>query len=292
MGLERHDRLPGPMLKVDSHQHFWIFDLVRDTWITEEMVNIRGDFLPDDLKPILDQNNVTACVAVQADQSDAETAFLLDLAEKNSFIKGIVGWVDLRSADLREQLEHYRVFDKLKGFRHIVQAEEPGFMLEPAFLKGVAALKDYGFTYDILVGSSQIREAAKLVELNPGQNFVLDHLGKPPIKSREIHAWSADIAELAAHENVYCKLSGMVTEADPDNWRPAHLYPYMDIVLNAFGVRRVMFGSDWPVCKLAAEYDEVCDLTDSYLESLSVNEQELIWAGNAIKFYKLDINEI
>ncbi len=278
------------MLKVDSHQHFWIFDPVRDSWISEDMAVIREDFLPGDLKPILDRNAISGCIAVQADQSEAETTFLLDLAEDNSFIKGVVGWVDLRSAELAKSLEHYQAFPKLKGFRHIVQAEEPGFMLQPAFLKGVSALKTFGFTYDILVRSSQIGEATKLVELNPGQHFVLDHLGKPPIKNNEIKAWSADIENLAAHENVCCKLSGMVTEADLIHWKPADLHPYMDIIMNAFGANRVMFGSDWPVCKLAAEYDEVFDITHSYLEKLTLNEQELIWAANAIEFYKLDIN--
>jgi L-fuconolactonase len=278
------------MLKVDSHQHFWIFDPVRDSWIIEDMAVIRKDFLPEDLKPILDRNAISACIAVQADQSEAETVFLLDLAEANSFVKGVVGWVDLRSADLAKRLEYYQAFPKLKGFRHIVQAEEPGFMLQPAFLNGVAALKTFGFAYDILVRSTQICEATKLVELNPGQHFVLDHIGKPPIKNKEIKVWLADIKDLAAHQNVCCKLSGMVTEADLNHWKPADLHPYMDIIMNEFGANRVMFGSDWPVCKLAAEYDEVCDITHSYLEKLTLNEQELIWAGNAIEFYKLDIN--
>ncbi len=278
------------MLRVDSHQHFWVFDPLRDGWITEDMGNIRQDFLPGDLKPILKDNHVSACVAVQADQSEDETMFLLDLAEANDFIKGVVGWVDLRSEDLLARLNYYHEFQKLRGFRHIVQAEEQGFMLEPAFLKGIGALKNYGLTYDILVRSSQIKEVVKLVELNPDQSFVLDHLGKPPIKSGDVRLWEADIRTLASHRNVYCKLSGMVTEADLNNWKPADLHPYMDIVMNAFGVKRVMFGSDWPVCKLAAEYSEVCRLVAAFLAPLSDFEKEFVWSGNAVDFYKLDIH--
>lgn len=278
------------MLKVDSHQHFWVFDPLRDSWITEDLVNIRRDFLPDDLKPILDRNNVSACVAVQADQSEEETRFLLDLAERNNFISGVVGWTDLRSVELIKRLEHYQAYPKLKGFRHIVQAEDEGFMLSADFLKGISALKDFDLTYDILVRSSQIKEAVKLVELHPDQRFVLDHIGKPPIKSGSIRTWETDIRQLALHENVLCKLSGMVTEADLGTWTPADVYPYMDIVMNAFGAKRIMFGSDWPVCTLAAEYKEVCGLVSAFLDQMGGFERELIWSRNAVEFYKLDIN--
>ncbi len=290
MGWERQGSLPKPMLKLDSHQHFWIFDPVRDNWISEDMAKIRRDFLPEDLKPNLDQNDIWGCVAVQAGQSEAETKFLLGLAEQNGFIKGVVGWVDLLSPDIGERLDRYKTLPKLKGFRHIVQTEEPGFMLQPDFLGGIAKLKDYGYTYDILVRSSQIIEATKLVKLNPEQKFVLDHLGKPDIRNRELKSWSDDIKKLAANQNVYCKLSGMLTEADLDSWESQDLYVYMDVVLNSFGAGRVMFGSDWPVCKIAAEYSEVCSIMSSYLNKLSDHEQELIWSGNAVNFYELDIN--
>jgi L-fuconolactonase len=276
------------MLKIDSHQHFWIFDPVRDSWISEDMSNIRRDFTPEDLKPILEENNIAGCVAVQADQSEAETKFLLALAKKNSYIQGVIGWVDLNAEDLAEQLETYQLFPAIKGFRHIVQAEPKGFMLTGGFLNGISVLSKYGFTYDILIRSSQIREAAELVKLNPGQMFVLDHLGKPPIKTGELHNWSADITELAAHPNVYCKLSGMVTEADLTCWKPADIQPYVDTVLNVFGISRVMFGSDWPVCKLAAEYKEVCELMSNFLEQLSSKEKEQVWSANAVEFYNLE----
>lgn len=278
------------MLKVDSHQHFWFFDPEKDKWITEDMEKIRSHFLPEDLKPILDQNNFAACVAVQADQTEYETQFLLDLGEKNSFIKGVVGWIDLRSPDLAARLEHWKGYSKLKGFRHIIQAEEVGFMDDPQFIKGVGALSCYGFTYDILIRSSQIRECSKLVGLNPDQRFVLDHMGKPQIKNGSVQHWAEDIKELARNENVYCKLSGLVTEAKPLSWKKEDFKPYLDVVLESFGINRVMFGSDWPVCKLAAEYDEVCDVIASYVEKLNLREQELIWSGNAIEFYKLDVN--
>ena len=278
------------MLKVDSHQHFWIFDPIRDNWITEDMTNIRCDFLPEHLMPILGQNSISACVAVQADQTEFETEFLLDLAEKNSFIKGVVGWVDLFSPGLADRLQHWKSFPKLKGFRHIIQAEENGFMENPQFIKGMGSLANFDFSYDILIKSSQITEASTLVKMNPAVDFVLDHLGKPPIKAGAIQPWASDIKELARYRNVFCKLSGMLTEADLIDWKKEDLRPYLDIVLESFGTHRVMFGSDWPVCKLAAEYDDVCEVMESYITQFSLNEQELVWSGNAIKFYKLDVN--
>ncbi len=275
-------------MKIDAHQHFWVFDSIRDNWITEDMAIIRRNFLPDDLKPILDHNKFVGCIAVQADQSEEETQFLLDLAADNDFIKGIVGWVDLRSNDLETRLDSYSTFSKFKGVRHILQTEAEGFMLESAFVKGIGVLKDYGLTYDILIRSSQIQEAATLSALNPDQRFVLDHIGKPQIKGGNMLKWQSDIKEIARHENVYCKLSGLVTEADHTKWKPADLFPYIDSAIEAFGINRVMFGSDWPVCKLAAEYNEVCDLVSNFLEPFSRFEKELIWSGNAIDFYNLD----
>ncbi len=276
------------MMKIDAHQHFWVFDSTRNIWITEDMAIIRHSFLPDDLKPILDHNNFFGCVAVQADQSEEETQFLLDLAASNDFIKGIVGWVDLRSNDLVTRLDSYSMYPKFKGVRHILQDEADGFMLESAFFKGIGVLKDYGLTYDILIRSSQMQEAAKLAALNPDQRFVLDHIGKPQIEGGNMLKWQSDIKAIARHENVYCKLSGLVTEAHHTKWKPADIFPYIDSAIEAFGVNRVMFGSDWPVCKLAAEYNEVCDLISNFLEPFSRFEKELIWSGNAIDFYNLD----
>jgi L-fuconolactonase len=275
------------MLKLDSHQHFWIFDALRDSWITDDMEVLRQDFLPGDLQPLLDQNGISGCVAVHADQSEAETVFLLDLADQHDFIKGVVGWVDLQSADLRKRLDHYSKFPKLRGFRHVVQAEPSGFMLQADFLRGIAALKDYGYTYDILIRAHQLREAINLVERNPRQLFVIDHLAKPNIRTGEISSWAFDIYRLASFQNVYCKLSGMVTEADLRAWTYEDIYPYLSTILQAFGPDRVMFGSDWPVCRLAADYREVHDLLHEYVHLLDQKDQDKIWAENAIEFYGL-----
>lgn len=278
------------MLKIDSHQHFWVFNPLRDNWITEDMSIIRRDFLPADLKPVLDANGISGTVAVQADQSLTETSFLLSLAEENDFIKAVVGWTDLCSPDAEESLGQYSRFDKLKGFRHILQAEKPDFMLRPDFLRGISALKNFGFTYDILVFPQHLPDVIKLVEKNPYQAFVLDHLAKPFIKSGEIKVWLSHMKNLALHPNVYCKLSGMVTEADHDAWKKEDIFPFLDAVFEAFGSRRLMFGSDWPVCKLAAEYNTVCGLLSDYLSGFSISEQEMVWGKNAIEFYKLDLN--
>jgi L-fuconolactonase len=278
------------MLKLDSHQHFWIFDPVRDEWIREDMREIRRDFLPEHLKPLLDENNIVGCLVVQADQSDAETEFLLGLADQHHFIKGVVGWVDLLSPHISEMLDKYGSYAKLKGFRHIVQAEQSGFMLRPEFLRGVTSLTKYGYTFDILVRSEQMEEADELVKLHPEQKFVVDHLGKPDIRRHEIVSWSRDVRKLATNPNVYCKLSGMVTEADHQTWSRDDIYPFIDVVVNSFGPRRLMFGSDWPVCNLAAGYREVYEVVSTYVERLSRAEQQMIWADTAAQFYNLDLS--
>lgn len=273
------------MLKLDSHQHFWKFDPIRDNWITEEMEVIRDDFLPPDLKPSLDANGIQGCIAVQADQSEAETDFLLKLAQENDFIRGIVGWVDLCSPNIHERLEHYSQFSKLKGFRHILQAEPIEFILKPEFIRGIAALKHYGFTYDILVYPKHLRVIPDLIREE--QAFVIDHLAKPDIKSGLSNNWEAEMKDIASYKHVYCKLSGMITEADLKNWKREDIFPYIDKAFELFGAERLMFGSDWPVCKLAGEYDAVCGLMEDYLSKLSLREQELVWGKNAEEFYNL-----
>lgn len=276
------------MLKVDSHQHFWKFDPLRDSWITEDMQVLRKDFLPQDLQLLLQQSNISGCVAVQADQSETETNFLLGLADQFGFIKGVVGWTDLRSEDLPGRLEYYSRFPKLKGFRHILQAEPTGFMLQPDFLQGISILRDYGFTYDILIREHQLKEAAGLAERNPAQVFVIDHLAKPLIKAGKTFPWADDITAIASFQNIYCKLSGMLTEADLRSWTYEDIYPYLDTVVQAFGTDRLMFGSDWPVCGLAADYRAVHDLLDRYLQPFSPEDQAKIWGENAIRVYNLD----
>ena len=275
------------MPAVDAHQHFWKYDPVSHSWIIEEMSVIRKDFLPADLKPELEQHHVDSCVAIQADQTEGETDFLIKLAAENSFIKGVVGWVDLRSANIRERLLHYQQYPIVKGFRHILQGEEPAFMLQPDFLRGIAALKEFDYTYDILIYPKHLNAAIELVRQFPDQPFVIDHIAKPVIKDALIDDWKKGMQALAQFPNVYCKVSGMVTEADWQNWKPAHFIPYLDTVTEAFGTNRVLYGSDWPVCLVAAYYTDMIGLVRNYFLSFSRDEQEAVFGGNAVRFYHL-----
>ena len=275
------------MEKVDAHQHFWNFDPLRDSWITEDMEVIRHDFLPHDLKPLMDANGLNSCIAVQADQSENETDFLLGLASENEFIKGVVGWIDLCADTIHERLEYYSQFPKLKGFRHILQAEPIEFILKPEFQRGITALQVYGFTYDILIYPQHLPVIPDLIRGGNEQKFILDHLAKPNIKNGTSTTWATDLKKLASHKNVFCKLSGMVTEADHRTWKKEDIFPYMDKALELFGPERLLFGTDWPVCRLAASYDQVCDLMNDYLGKLTIHEQELIWGKNAALFYQL-----
>ncbi|WP_295719589.1 amidohydrolase family protein [Mucilaginibacter sp.] len=276
------------MTKIDAHQHFWLFDPVRDNWINDEMLAIKQDFLPAQLLPVLQQNGMDGCVAIQANQTDDETMFLLDLADEHSFIKGVVGWVDLKADNLEEKLKEYRMYNQLKGFRHILQSEpDKQYMLQPAFQKGIAALQRHGYTYDILIYPEHLPYATELVGGFPDQKFVVDHMAKPPIKTQEIKDWQADIESLAKHQNVFCKISGLLTEADWAKWKIADFTAYLDVVFNAFGADRIMFGSDWPVCLLAGAYKSSLDVLHSFIAKLSAIEQELFFGGNAISFYNL-----
>ncbi|GAB3577570.1 amidohydrolase family protein [Hymenobacter daeguensis] len=276
--------MPG----IDAHQHFWQFDPVRDAWITADMAAIRRDFLPQDLAPILQRHGLAGCVAVQASQSEAETDWLLQLAAQHAFIKGVVGWVDLQAENIGERLAYYSQFEKLKGFRHVLQGEaDRALMLRPEFRRGLAALYQHGFTYDLLVLPDQLGYAAELAAAFPSQPFVLDHLAKPLIKAGELEPWRRDLQALAAHENVCCKVSGMVTEADWQHWQPADFRPYLDVVFEAFGPGRVMFGSDWPVCNVAGGYGRMHALVADYVARLSPSEQALFWGDNATAFYQL-----
>ncbi|MBV7531242.1 amidohydrolase [Chitinophaga sp. sic0106] len=273
---------------IDAHQHFWKYDPVKDAWIDDTMEVIRKDFFPEQLLPMLQAHHFHGCVAVQADQSEKETAFLLDLANKHDFIKGVVGWVDLCSPDIEARLAHYAQFPRLKGFRHIVQGEpDPMFLLRDDFCRGILALAQYDFTYDILVYPKQLPAVVEFVKKFPNQRLVIDHLAKPDFKSGDIETWAAQMREIAASPNVYCKVSGLVTEADWENWHPDHFQPFLEVVLEAFGCDRLMFGSDWPVCLLAADYDTVKLIVTNYISKLTPAEQQKIMGGNAIAFYHL-----
>lgn len=276
------------MLKIDAHQHFWIYDPVRDSWINDDMAVLKADFMPQQLLGLLQQHYFDGSVVVQSDQSDTENLFQLSNAAENPFVKGVVGWVDLRAADVGERLEELSGYEKMKGFRHILQGEQDrALMLKPEFVKGISKLKQFNYTYDILIFPDQLKYAAELVSKFPDQPFVLDHIAKPDIKNGTTADWKKDILALAKHENVSCKVSGMVTEADWKNWKASNFEPYLDIVFEAFGIERLMYGSDWPVCLVAASYAQTLGLMETYTAKLSVNEQELFWGGNAVKFYNL-----
>jgi L-fuconolactonase len=276
------------MPKIDAHQHFWNFDPVRDSWITEDMSQIRRDFSPADLEFVLRRNGMDGCVAVQADQSEEQNSYLLGLTEGNDFIKGVVGWVDLQAENIEERLEYYSHTKLMKGFRHVLQGElNRALMLEPNFKRGISMLHKYGFTYDILIFPDQLKYAGKLVKEFPHQKFVIDHIAKPNIKEGKIDAWAAEMDLLGKYENVYCKVSGMVTEADWKNWQPNDFTSYLDVVFKAFGTGRVMFGSDWPVCLVAASYEKMKAVVDDYAQQFTAREQEMIFGGNAVTFYNL-----
>jgi L-fuconolactonase len=273
---------------IDAHQHFWRFNPVRDAWITEEMAAIRRDFLPGDLAPELDAHGVDATIAVQADQSEAETEFLLGLAEGNRGIAGVVGWLDLRSPEIESRLERFSQFRKLRGVRHVAQGEpDDRFLIRPDFVRGVGRLAKFNLTYDILIYPRQLPAAIELVGSLPDQKFVVDHLAKPEVKAKKIEPWATQMREIAANPNVYCKVSGMVTEADWKNWKREDFEPYLDVVFDAFGTQRLMFGSDWPVCLVAASYDRVKNIVESYVERYAPRAKSAIVGDNAICFYSL-----
>lgn len=272
---------------IDSHQHFWIYDPVKDAWITDDMQNIRRNFLPEDLQPLLDEQGIDGCVAVQASQTEDENHFLLSLAGKHDFIKGIVGWVDLCADDLEERLECFRGHPALKGFRHIVQGEPSGFLSRPQFIRGVRKLAHYNFTYDLLIYHHQLKEAIGFVHQVPGVKIVVDHIAKPSIIDNIKDPWNMNMEALAAFENVHCKISGMVTEADWKHWKKEQFVPYLDKIFEVFGSGRVMYGSDWPVCLVAASYQQQYSITETYVSKLSDAEKRQVFGGNAERFYNL-----
>ncbi|HEX2846563.1 MAG TPA: amidohydrolase family protein [Chitinophagaceae bacterium] len=276
------------MLKIDAHNHFWKFDPVKDSWITEEMDIIRRDFMPADFFPVLQQHGFDGCIVVQSDQSEKENDFQLKNAAQYGYIKGVVGWVDLQSPQVEERLAYYRSFPVMKGFRHILQGEaDRALMLKPAFKQGIGLLEKYGFTYDILIFPDQLKYAEELVAAFPRQKFVVDHIAKPDIKTGSSNNWKQEIHALAAHDNVFCKISGMITEADWKQWKKEDFTPYIDTVVEAFGTGRIMYGSDWPVCKVAASYSKTLEIVSQYFCRFSAAEQAAFFGGNACSFYHL-----
>ncbi|MEZ5044651.1 MAG: amidohydrolase family protein [Saprospiraceae bacterium] len=273
---------------IDSHQHFWRYHPISHGWINDQMSMLKKDFLPEDLQKVYLQNGVDACVAVQADQSEAETDFLLQLAENHDFIKGVVGWVDLRAENIEERLAYYADYPKLKGVRHVVQDEaDPNFMLRDDFQRGLELLHPYNLTYDLLIFPTQLPAALETVESFPDLNFVVDHIAKPYIKAGKIDDWAKYMQQIASFPNVMCKLSGMITEANWTSWQKADFKPYLDVVFEAFGTHRLLFGSDWPVCLLAGNYTQVKGIIEDYISDFNPAAQQDIWANNAMNFYQL-----
>ncbi len=275
-------------MAIDSHQHFWKYDPERDRWITNEMYKIRRDFMPGDLKPVLDENNISGCVAVQADQSETETKFLLELANEYNWIKGVVGWVDLLADGVEQRLDYYMKYPMLKGMRHILQAEPDGFISNPRFIKGVSSLLKRNLTYDILTHEKQLIEVLSFINKLPKMNLVIDHISKPDIKNRSFKLWSAHMKEISTYDHVYVKLSGMVTEANWASWTTADIKPYVEFCLEYFSPARLMFGSDWPVSLVAGSYSQVVGVIKDSIQELSQADQDQIMGGTAIKFYNLN----
>ncbi len=274
-------------MTIDAHQHFWHYDLARHDWITDEMTVLRRDFLPEDLEPHLRLNGIDGCVAVQADQSEAETEFLLRLADAYAIVQGVVGWVDLRADNLGQRLAYFSRFDALKGFRHVAQTEAADFLTRPDIINGIGQLADYDFSYDILIYPNQLKAALQLVRALPNVRFVIDHLAKPDVRTGKINTWSNFMGEMAKQPNVWCKLSGLVTEADWRNWKPEQFYSYLDVVFEHFGPDRLLFGSDWPVCYLAADYTQVKFLIENYIAPWGNEVRQKVFGANAIDFYRL-----
>ncbi len=271
---------------IDAHQHYWHYDKHAYGWIDDAMAAIRRDFLPPHAKAEMDRAGVSASIAVQARQTLEETRWLLDLAGEHPFIRGVVGWIDLRG-DVDAQLAGFSSDRALVGLRHIVQAEPDGFLEDAAFRAGLARLEPAGLAYDILVHARQLPQAISLVRRFPRQRFVLDHLGKPDVRGGGFEAWQRHLRDVAAVPGVCCKLSGLVTEADWQTWTPGQLRPYLDAALDAFGPDRIMIGSDWPVCLVAAPYAEVIDLVRDAMSEYAAAERERMLGGTAIDFWNL-----
>jgi len=275
-------------MHIDAHQHFWVYESKEYEWLDDSMAALRRDFLPEDLKPELEKSGFHGSVVVQVRQTLEETRWLLELAATSASILGVVGWVDLKSPEVRSQLRRFAGNSKLVGIRHIVQAEpDDRFLLQPEFLHGISVLEEFDLAYDILIYSKHLPAAAEFVERFPRQRFVLDHLAKPPIKSGEIDLWAKGIRRLASFPNVFCKLSGLVTEAEWQHWTPDQITPYLDVAFDAFDTDRLMIGSDWPVCLAASTYGRTIEVVTDYLLRQKPEVSDGVLGGNAQRFWRL-----
>lgn len=272
-------------MRLDSHQHFWKFNPAEYGWMQPDWP-IRCDFLPSDLQPLLNQHRLDGSIAVQARQTIEESGWLLSLADQSPLIKGVVGWVDLRSDRVEEQLAELAPHPRFVGVRHVVQDEpDDRFMLRPDFIRGISKLKQFDLTYDLLVFPQQLPAAIELVRQFPEQAFVLDHIAKPRIRDGTLSPWREHIRELAQAPNVCCKVSGLVTEADWVSWKAEDFRPFLDIIFESFGEARLMFGSDWPVCLLAGSYERVFELVEEYVQQLNAEGRAKFLGENAARFY-------
>lgn len=275
-------------MRIDAHHHFWHYVAAEYDWMSDAMSAIQRDFLPEDLQAELSDVGIDGTVVVQARQTETETRWLLSLAERYTVIKGVVGWVDLRAPGLRKRLEGYRGETKLKGFRHVLEGEStPGYMLDPAFVAGLRTLNELGYSYDILIRSNQLPEAIELVQRLPAMRLIVDHLAKPDIQHRAWDDWCDGLTQLASFANVHCKVSGMVTEADWSAWRAEDFEPYLEHVFRVFGPQRILFGSDWPVCRLAGQYGAVYRLVQDFVRRRYPNDEAAVFGDNAAAFYRL-----
>jgi L-fuconolactonase len=275
-------------MRIDAHHHLWQYSPQEYGWISDSMSVLRRNFLPDDLRREIASVGIEGVVSVQARQTLAETDWLLDLADRNEFIRGVVGWVPLVSESVRRDLERYSGRAKLKAVRHVLQDEpDDNYVLREDFNRGLRMLKGFGLRYDILIFERHLPQAIELVDLHPDQVFILDHIAKPRIRDNALLPWRDNLRELARRKNVFCKLSGVVTEADHRTWTPQQLRPYMEAALDAFGARRLMFGSDWPVCLLACGYRRWHDIVKDFASKLTPEEQDRLFGETATEAYGL-----
>lgn len=276
-------------MRIDSHQHFWIYDKQRDAWINEDMQPVIGkDFLPNDISSLLKQSKIDGSVAVQASESEEETKFLVELSKVYALIKGVVGWIDLHDENLDNRLDYWSKEPVVKGFRHVIEGEPAGdYLMQETFQRGLKKLSEKGYTYDLLIRPRHFQSTLESVAKQPNLTFILDHMAKPNIADNQYDDWAIFIKELAKFPNVYCKLSGIVTEAKWNNWQVEDLKPYVDFTLESFGAERVLYGSDWPVCTLSSSYEQWVNAVELLIGELSESEQKMIWGGNAIRVYNL-----
>lgn len=270
---------------IDSHVHFWKYNKADLHWIDRNMKILQKDYLPSDLELTLKRNHVDGCIAVQAITAEVETRFLAELANSHPFIKGVVGWADLKADNAEKKLTELKEYSSIVGIRHIVQSEPDDFLYDKKFRAGISLLKEFGYTFDLLIYSRQLKAAVDFVRAFPEQSFIIDHCAKPDIKNRELENWRKGISDLAMFPNVSCKLSGLITEAGWKDWSPADFYPYLDVVFESFGTERLMFGSDWPVLLLSGIYVQWKSLLEKYMEKYLMEQKEAVFGLNALNIY-------